>query len=966
MKNNNSTIAAHNNTPTLAISDNRGLAIRALAYNRIHTSDAPEELITRNRYNAVGQLIASRDARLDSDNFRYQYPLGGAALRTDGVDNGTSMQLTNIEGRPVMSLDAKGTRSWVTYEPELGRPLAHQQQPEGGQKTVTDRFFYGENSAEHKAANINGQCIRHYDTAGLQQVDSLSISGVALQQQRQLLTDTLGPVNWFGEEQSWASRLRRESFVTRCTTDILGQLITQTDAKGHTQRMAYNRAGQLSGSWLTIKNGAEQVIVKSLDYSAAGQKLREESGNSVVTEYRYEAETQRLIGIKTTRPAIKERPTLLQDLRYDYDPVGNILAIHNDAEATRFFRNQKIVPETTYRYDALYQLTEATGRESDSNRAQNASLPALSSLTDGNQYVNYTRRYSYDRAGNLLKIQHSGASQYSTNITISNISNHGIQQQDGLTAADIRCQFDAAGNQQQLQPGQPLQWDARHQLQQVTTVKRWAENTPNDDYEHYLYASDGMRVVKQSIQHTNNIRQISRVTYLPGLELRTQHNDSELMEDFQVITLGASGRAQVRVLLWEKGLPAGIDNGQLRYSFDNQIGSSLLELDNNGDIISQEEYYPFGGTALFAARNTIEAKYKTVRYSGKERDATGLYYYGFRYYMPWLGRWLSSDPAGTIDGLNLYRMVRNNPIRYKDSYGLMLTADQDMYADMIMKMHITSNEHLKSELKEFGLLRKDRDAIFSHLTQGGTIEIRYSSGSSSGSSILSLSENGSSSHNSFSEQISGGYSNDSGYNSPIKNFHFFSDLQIASMARPYEENLTSEAVLTNRASLLKENSEVDVLIGLDLTSPNIDKYKSALDEVGIYYLVDKKNEIIDFFDKGKLPPEQIHHTINTILELQNDNYNVGIHCGAGDGRSGIIVAALGINELYSQGYKNDFSKAFPLKGSVSHKVLSVDYFTQGVVNRIRETNPKAVERSEDVHSLYNYSKLLYENPHLLN
>ncbi|HFP3031865.1 TPA: toxin, partial [Yersinia enterocolitica] len=281
-------------TPTLTISDNRGLAIRALAYNRIHTSDAPEELITRNRYNAVGQLIASRDARLDSDNFRYQYPLGGAALRTDGVDNGTSMQLTNIEGRPVMSLDAKGTRSWVTYEPELGRPLAHQQQPEGGQKTVTDRFFYGENSAEHKAANINGQCIRHYDTAGLQQVDSLSISGVALQQQRQLLTDTLRSVDWFGEEQSWASRLSRESFVTRCTTDILGQLITQTDAKGHTQRMAYNRAGQLSGSWLTIKNGAEQVIVKSLDYSAAGQKLREESGNGVVTEYRYEAETQRL------------------------------------------------------------------------------------------------------------------------------------------------------------------------------------------------------------------------------------------------------------------------------------------------------------------------------------------------------------------------------------------------------------------------------------------------------------------------------------------------------------------------------------------------------------------------------------------------------------------------------------------------------------------------------------------------
>ncbi|MDN0108986.1 hypothetical protein QVN76_19210, partial [Yersinia rochesterensis] len=137
-------------------------------------------------------------------------------------------------------------------------------------------------------------------------------------------------------------------------TDALGQPITQTDAKGHHQRMAYNRAGQLIGSWLTVNGGSEQVIVQSLTYSAAGQKLREESGNGVVTEYRYEAETQRLIGIKTARPALKDRPTLLQDLRYDYDPVGNILAIHNDAEATRFYRNQKIVPETTYRYDALY------------------------------------------------------------------------------------------------------------------------------------------------------------------------------------------------------------------------------------------------------------------------------------------------------------------------------------------------------------------------------------------------------------------------------------------------------------------------------------------------------------------------------------------------------------------------------------------------------------------------------------
>ncbi|WP_390902819.1 RHS repeat-associated core domain-containing protein [Xenorhabdus bovienii] len=37
---------------------------------------------------------------------------------------------------------------------------------------------------------------------------------------------------------------------------------------------------------------------------------------------------------------------------------------------------------------------------------------------------------------------------------------------------------------------------------------------------------------------------------------------------------------------------------------------------------------------------------KTVRYSGKERDATGLYYYGYR-----TGRWLSPDPAGTVNSV---------------------------------------------------------------------------------------------------------------------------------------------------------------------------------------------------------------------------------------------------------------------------------------------------------------------------
>ena len=44
---------------------------------------------------------------------------------------------------------------------------------------------------------------------------------------------------------------------------------------------------------------------------------------------------------------------------------------------------------------------------------------------------------------------------------------------------------------------------------------------------------------------------------------------------------------------------------------------------------------------------------KRYRYTGKENDKeTGFYYYGARYYAPWLARWTSCDPSGLGDGSN--------------------------------------------------------------------------------------------------------------------------------------------------------------------------------------------------------------------------------------------------------------------------------------------------------------------------
>ncbi|WP_339009334.1 RHS repeat domain-containing protein [Aeromonas popoffii] len=676
MHSNNTTLFA--GTPDVTILDNRGLSVRDIRYHRHpDTPDRIDEQITRHVFTTLGHLQSSTDPRLHAsgvNNFEYQTTLSGQPLLTSGMDNGTTVTLNDIAGRSSLGISATGVVSSWQYEDDTlpGRPLSLTERAPNEGRRVTERFIWAGNSPAEQNLNLAGQCLRHYDTAGLSQVDGVGLTGAQLSVSRQLLQEDVD-ADWQGSDEStWQNMLAPEVFTTQSTADATGVALTTTDAKGNVQRMAYDVAGLLSGSWLILKSGIEQVIVKSLTYSAAGQKLREEHGNGVVTRYSYEPETQRLIGIKTERPTGHNAGTkILQDLRYEYDPVGNVLKISNDAEEARFWRNQKVVPENTYTYDSLYQLVSATGREMANAGQQGCNLPStvVPLPTDSSTYTNYTRTYAYDNAGNLTQIRHSAPAtnnSYTANITISDRGNRGVLSTLTENPADVDKLFTTGGQQKQLLPGQALSWTPRNELLKVMPVVR---DGSTDDRESYCYDAGSQRILKVSTQKTNNSTQTQRVVYLPGLELRSTTTGSTETGSLQVITMGEAGRAQVRVLHWNSGRPADINNDQVRYSYDNLIGSSGLELDKDGNVISLEEYYPYGGTAVWTARSAVEANYKTVRYSGKERDATGLYYYGYRYYQPWAGRWLSADPAGTVDGLNLFRMVQNKPVTCYDGTG---------------------------------------------------------------------------------------------------------------------------------------------------------------------------------------------------------------------------------------------------------------------------------------------------------
>lgn len=186
----------------------------------------------------------------------------------------------------------------------------------------------------------------------------------------------------------------------------------------------------------------------------------------------------------------------------------------------------------------------------------------------------------------------------------------------------------------------------------------------NNSYEHYRYVCTGERVTKSTCQPIKQGMHQQQVRYLAGLELRTTTMTSQGDEYLRVITLKG-----VRILHWQRGKPEDVDIYQQRFSLVDRSENIQFELDAEGNMISREHYYPFGGTALWATTRQITSHYKTLRYAAKERDITGLLYYRYRYYAPWMMCWINTDPAGTVDGLNLFRMVRNNPMTFTDKDG---------------------------------------------------------------------------------------------------------------------------------------------------------------------------------------------------------------------------------------------------------------------------------------------------------
>ena len=184
-------------------------------------------------------------------------------------------------------------------------------------------------------------------------------------------------------------------------------------------------------------------------------------------------------------------------------------------------------------------------------------------------------------------------------------------------------------------------YDTRNQLTQVEKNQQVIAQ--------YSYDGDGRRIKKT--EWIESLQEYQTIVYVySGSNIIYEKNINTDQEATYVY--GPTGRMTKDV------------SGLRDYYHTDHLGSTRLVTDENGAVLTEAEYEPFGTTE----------EEEGFLYTGKEKDTTGLYYYGARYYDPEIGRFLTRDPLkGELEypqTQNRYIYCLNNPLKYIDPRGL--------------------------------------------------------------------------------------------------------------------------------------------------------------------------------------------------------------------------------------------------------------------------------------------------------
>lgn len=552
----------------------------------------------------------------------------------------------------------------------------------------------------------------------------------------------------------------------------LQQLVSPPGVTQSPQRIVfrYNHAGALEHlDVFDGSSGERKVSVEHIAYNAKGQRTLIAYGNGVLTRYAYDPETFRLVRLRSEHfnsspdgHTFTPSGSLLQDLFYQYDLAGNILTITDRTPGCGVLNNptgnvltplDPLVARVInadpslraqlsagdalvrrFEYDPIYRLISADGRESnnlantrpwleapteragynsgDHGTANQGNAPNLTSL--------YREEYSYDPAGNMVRMVHrNGNNAWSRYFGMNGNtpsgwdalwpghlnsgavwpappSNQLTHVGDGNPDAGLSHAFDANGNLVMEQTNRHFGWDYADRL---GVFRDQVAGSVPTVHAQYVYRSDGQRVKKLVWKGANRYEV---TVYVDGLyEFHRLVEAGTVLENNELHVM--DNQSRIATMRLGDAFPNdGAAAHGVKYQFGDHLGSCVVVVSGNGAWINREEFFPYG-EASFGSFGR-----KRYRYTGKERDEeSGLNYHGARYYAGWFGRWINVDPRGPISCINLFKAFSNNPIVTIDPTG---TCDAGIPSTNINLVKMGTSDGGKNMTQDAGTTTGSNDA----------------------------------------------------------------------------------------------------------------------------------------------------------------------------------------------------------------------------------------------------------------
>lgn len=684
--------AKHANTPHISYTDSRGKAFFSVADHgggKITTTRSESDLLRR--FSRVYDQLG-REVSVSWTN------MAGAVTHTQAAEKGERWLLMDVIGRLVRLWDNNQFEYRHDYD-ALHRPVTVYVK-EGDEEHAIAHTVYGERHPQAVERNLIGRSFQIYDQAGVTTTDNMDFKGNALSMSSRLVADYKNIIDWsvlVGQPTIAAVAnaaeplLEAETFNGSSSYDALNRPISVTMPDNTVLFPVYNEANYLDSlSAQLLGQGASITFLTNQDHDARGRRSSVTYGNGNVIRYLYDPKNFRLTDLITLQAEGDDDEDALSNLHYTYDATGNITSITNSALQTHFYNNAIVTPDQHFEYDAIYRLIRASGREhagQGANVQRTATdIPFITNVPHPNDVSavrRYTQHYTYDDADNIKSFQHVSSDgngnwtrhyRYQYELDAANRTNRLAETSAPGDAVNDpyshQYQYDLRGNVTAMPHLADMAWNYANELRSL--------DLGGGGFAFYVYGGSGRR--RRKVIERQNGSKVERI-YFGNVEIYRERNAANQITYERWTTHIADNHGRIAQVDTKTIDIAGADDVNplnvplIRYQHSNHQHSASIETDTDGNVISFEEYHPFGTTSYRSSRPDRDFSLKRYRFCGKERDQeNGLDYCRSRYYASWLGRWTSADPAGFVDGANLYRYCANNPVMYSDPSGTQAVA----------------------------------------------------------------------------------------------------------------------------------------------------------------------------------------------------------------------------------------------------------------------------------------------------